>query len=99
MIFFRLTDVVTLQARKLDPVTLHFGGGAKESVGERGDWMRAATTKPVLDHRVMDKWAIVYQSRDEKIAKTFCQSLVQQCPKMGIQVLSHVSYCENFSLK
>ena len=23
-------DVVTLKARKLDPVTLHFGGGAKE---------------------------------------------------------------------
>ena len=65
---------------------LNFGSGYRETVGPKGDWGRAATTRKVLTAVDLNKWAIVFPSELEKDAKKFCIALQQQGPKLGIKV-------------
>ena len=83
----RLADKsFSTDARVMPPVTLEFGNGYTESVGPRGDWSRAATTKHVLSPRPLHKWTVVIPSKDESTAKSFVDMVRQQAKWMGISV-------------
>jgi len=77
---------VRVQGRKLDPITLHFGGGYKEVVGPKGDWGRTSTTKPVLKSIDLNKWCLIYPRREENTAKSLVKVLCNVSPKMGLRV-------------
>jgi len=83
----RLADKsFSTDARVMPPVTLEFGNGYTESVGPRGDWSRAATTKHVLSPRPLHNWTVVIPSKDESTAKSFVDMVRQQAKWMGISV-------------
>ena len=73
-------------ARVMPPVTLEFGNGYTETVGPRGDWSRAATSKHVLRPRPLHNWTVVVPSKDEASAKTFVETVRLQAKWMGISV-------------
>ena len=70
----------------MPPVTLEFGNGYTETVGPRGDWSRAATSKHVLRPRPLHNWTVMVPSKDEASAKTFVETVRQQAKWMGISV-------------
>ncbi len=83
----KLADcTVTMNARVLDPVTLMFGKNYRETVNDKADWGRAATSKNVLTAINLTKWAVVFFGKNEPIVKNFVTTLKNQAPKMGIQV-------------
>ena len=73
-------------ARVMPPVTLEFGNGYTETVGPRGDWARAASSKHVLRPRPLHNWTVVVPSKDAGTAKTFVETVRQQAKWMGISV-------------
>jgi len=74
-----------LQARVLDPETLHFGKGRKEVIGPRGDWNRSATSS-VLTPVDLKKWAFLFWDRNKTQAQAFCKSMQDVAKRMGIQI-------------
>ena len=74
-----------LQARILDPETLHFGRGRKEVIGPRGDWNRSATSS-VLTPVDLKKWAFLFWDRNKVQAQAFCKTMQDVAKRMGIQI-------------
>merc|ERR1719273_2757006 len=70
----------------MDPEILFFGKGYKERVNDKADWGRAATSKNVLTAVPLHKWAIVYLDKNDAIVRSFCKSMTQQGPRMGLQI-------------
>jgi len=80
------TTTPLLEGRQLPPEVLHFGKNYKEPVNAKGDWGRAATSKNVLTPVNLVKWAVIFPSKNQPVAKSFCQILQKEGPRMGIQV-------------
>ena len=79
---------IPLQARQLEPEVLCFGNGYRETVNAKADWGRTATSKNVLTSVPIQKWAIVFVQKNQPVVKQFVSILLQQGPRMGIQVAS-----------
>jgi len=83
----KLADsTVIVQSRALEPETIMFGKGYRETVRPNADWGRAATTKHVLTAVKLEKWAILFAPKNEQVVKNFCSTFRDQAPKMGIAV-------------
>ena len=70
----------------LPPERLVFGNRYEETASPKGDWSRAATSKPVLTAVNMNKWAIFLPEKSKQAVQAFCKALQQQAPRMGIQI-------------
>lgn len=80
------SDPVKIEGRQMEPPILHYGRNESERVGPNADWSRAVTSKPVLTPVSVDKWLIVFPSRNKDVAQSFSRIFQQQAPRMGIQV-------------
>ena len=69
---------------------LHFGKNYKEPVNAKGDWGRAATSKNVLTPVNLVKWAVIFPSKNQPVAKSFCQILQKEVCTLK---LSHHPIC------
>ena len=69
---------------------LHFGKNYKETVSPKGDWGRTATTKNVLTPVNLVKWAVIFPSKNQPVAKSFCQILQKEVCTLK---LSHPPIC------
>merc|ERR1712150_106047 len=69
---------IKLSGRILQPEYIYFGGSYKEMVSPKGDWNRAATSKPVLTAVPLTKWAIFFPKRSSNDVRTFCTTMIQQ---------------------
>jgi len=78
-------EALTLKARKLGPSTLMFGNGAQEPA-TKGDWARAAVSKPMLNTVSMKNWTIIFGPKDESAVKSITSLVQQNASRMGIQV-------------
>jgi len=79
-------NTMNLMARMLPPERLVFGNRYEETASPKGDWSRAATSKPVLTAVNMNKWAIFLPEKSKQAVQAFCKALQQQAPRMGIQI-------------
>ena len=52
----------------------------------RSDWSRAASTKPALTPVNLEKWAIIFTSKDRPVVERFCKTMQKLAPGMGIQI-------------
>ena len=77
-------STLTVEGRTMAAPKLTFGSGYEEVVNERGDWNRTATNKPVLKCVPLKKWTLIFPSKDERVAKSFIDSMIQQSPRMGL---------------
>jgi len=77
---------IKLSGRILNPETMYFGGNYKEIVSSKGDWNRAATSKPVLTAVALKKWAIFFPHRSMTDVRAFCTTMIQQAKRMGIEM-------------
>lgn len=75
---------LNLAGRILEPQIIHFGGNYSERVSEKGDWNRAATSRSVISPIQLHKWFIFFPARISSEVKTFCQTMIQQARRMGL---------------
>jgi len=78
-------NAICLQGRLLDKPTLIFGNRQFERL-TRSDWSRAASTKPALTPVNLEKWAIIFTSKDRPVVERFCKTMQKLAPGMGIQI-------------
>lgn len=70
--------VAPLQGRVLNPETLYFGNNYHEVVNAKGDWGRTATSKPMLTAIQLNKWAVLFDSKNGDIARKFSKLMMEQ---------------------
>merc|ERR1712059_49624 len=55
-------------------------------IGPKGDWNRAATSRNVLTAIPLNKWAIFFPRRNMNEVQAFCQTMIQQARRIGIEI-------------
>ena len=72
------TIAAPLQGRVMNPETLYFGNNYHEVVNAKGDWGRTATSKPMLTSIPLNKWAVLFDKKNNDVAKKFSKMMMEQ---------------------
>jgi aubergine len=77
---------VEVQARRLEPEIIRFGGDVNKRLNEKADWSNDLKSVRHISAVPFKNWVVLHPQRDKKAADTFLEALFKVIYKMGIEV-------------
>nr|AJW77406.1 piwi-like protein 2 [Alitta virens] len=80
------SNLLRVQGRQLQPETVIWGGGSKQSAGEKANFSGQIGREQLIAPCDLREWLLICTKRDEPIVNRFLQLLMQESSKMGMTV-------------
>lgn len=80
------TNLLQLTGRLLQPETIYWGNGGKQSAGPKANFSNHIDREKLRAACDLNEWILICTKRDEPIVSRFVQMLLQEAGKVGMRV-------------